>query len=56
MTYQMCFKAERGFKTHGATVRVGINTDDERGSSQQTGSRSPRDGSVSELKESSDGK
>ena len=30
VTYQMCFKAERGFKTHGETVREGINTDGER--------------------------
>ena len=34
---QMCFKAERGFKTHRATVREGINTDGERDCSQQSG-------------------
>ena len=33
----MCFKAERGFKTHGATVREGINTDGEKDCSQQSG-------------------
>ena len=33
----MCFKAECGFKTHGATVRKGINTDGERDCSQQSG-------------------
>ena len=36
VTYQMCFKAERGFKTNGATVREGINTDGERDCSQQS--------------------
>ena len=53
----MCFKAERGYKTHRAMVREGINTGGERDCSQQSGQQlagSPRDGSLSELKESSD--
>ena len=36
VTYQMCFKAEHEFKTHGATVREGINTDDERDCSHKS--------------------
>ena len=34
---EVTYKAERGFKTHGATVREGINTDGERDCSQQSG-------------------
>ena len=56
----MCFKAERGFKTHGATVREGINTDGERDCSQRSGQKLAAGvhvtGSLCELKELSDGK
>ena len=53
----MCFKAERGFKTHGATgLTQTVKETVVNRAGPVTGSRSPRDGSLSELKESSDGK
>ena len=57
----MCCKAERGFKTHGATVREGINTDghgEETVVNRAASKWQPglRDSSLSELNESSVGK